>query len=74
MMGVGGMNKEFVSLAKIVVERGLQTGPFGSQLKASEYKDLGIPVVMPKDIDKGKITTRIIAYISKDKATKALYS
>jgi len=29
---------------------GLQTGPFGSQLKAEDYEDEGIPVVMPVDL------------------------
>lgn len=29
---------------------GLQTGPFGSQLKAEEYVDDGVPVIMPVDL------------------------
>ncbi|MBL8207519.1 MAG: hypothetical protein JNM09_25025, partial [Blastocatellia bacterium] len=28
---------------------GVQTGPFGSQLHASDYSDEGTPVVMPQD-------------------------
>lgn len=30
--------------------RGLQTGPFGSQLKAEDYVDDGVPVIMPVDL------------------------
>lgn len=28
----------------------LQTGPFGSQLHADEYQEIGVPVLMPKDL------------------------
>ena len=54
-------------LSSLVISNGLQTGPFGSQLKAAEYLDNGIPVVMPKDIKNGKITSKTIAKISKEK-------
>ena len=62
------MSGNVVTLAEIVVEGGLQTGPFGSQLKANEYTEAGIPVVMPKDIDGGKITTHSIAYTTSEKS------
>lgn len=32
------------------VAGGLQTGPFGSQLKAEDYVDEGVPIVMPVDL------------------------
>ncbi|WP_417803367.1 restriction endonuclease subunit S [Thalassospira lucentensis] len=47
---------------------GLQTGPFGSQLKAAEYTEDGIPVVMPKDLIDRKISLRSIARTSSQKA------
>ena len=62
------MSGNVVTLAEIVVEGGLQTEPFGSQLKANEYTEAGIPVVMPKDIDGGKITTHSIAYTTSEKS------
>ena len=48
---------------------GLQTGPFGSQLHKFDYVDIGVPVVMPKDIIDGKITDETIARIPPSKAS-----
>ncbi|MDY0131023.1 MAG: restriction endonuclease subunit S [Methanosarcina vacuolata] len=44
----------------------IQTGPFGSQLHKSDYKDEGIPVVMPKNIIEDKISIEDIARIGKE--------
>ncbi|WP_339907175.1 restriction endonuclease subunit S [Symmachiella dynata] len=49
---------------------GLQTGPFGSQLHASDYVEDGIPVVMPKDMINGTISTRSIARVSPEKVNE----
>lgn len=46
----------------------IQTGPFGSQLHASDYVASGIPVVMPQDITDTGITTSQIAMIAERKA------
>lgn len=64
------INKRIVSLGSIATSKGLQTGPFGSQLKADEYVETGVPVVMPKDISGGKIITDNIAYVSQEKANQ----
>jgi type I restriction enzyme S subunit len=42
----------------------LQTGPFGSQLHASDYTYEGVPVVMPQDLINGGISTAQIARVS----------
>lgn len=53
-------------LRELVEKDGLQTGPFGSQLKANEYTQTGTPVVMPKDIQNGKIEVGSIARVPDD--------
>lgn len=61
---------EVKKLSSVCILKGLQTGPFGSQLKADEYVDNGIPVVMPRDMQGGKINVQNIARISPAKADK----
>jgi type I restriction enzyme, S subunit len=41
----------------------VQTGPFGSQLHASDYSEEGTPVVMPQDMHDGKIICERIARV-----------
>jgi len=43
----------------------VQTGPFGSQLHASDYADAGTPVVMPQDLYDGRIITDRIARVAE---------
>ena len=48
----------------------IQTGPFGSQLHASDYVTQGIPFVMPKNITVERIDLTDIAYISEQDAQR----
>ena len=49
----------------------IQTGPFGSQLHASDYIEQGIPVIMPTNIGtRLEINTSNIAYISEKDANR----
>ena len=53
------------TLGKICAAQGgaIQTGPFGSQLHTSDYKEFGVPVVMPTNIGDGGIVEDGIARI-----------
>ena len=44
----------------------IQTGPFGSQLHTSDYKEIGVPVVMPTNIGDGGIAVEGIARIGQE--------
>jgi type I restriction enzyme, S subunit len=48
----------------------VQTGPFGSQLHEYDYREGGVPVVMPADIVDGRIDTRRIARITEADADR----
>lgn len=56
------------TLAEICKQQGgtIQTGPFGSQLHASDYAATGTPVVMPADIVGGRVSTAAIARVGSD--------
>lgn len=58
------MKWEAVTLGE--VSASIQTGPFGSQLHQSDYSESGTPVVMPKDLINGRISTESIARVSDD--------
>ena len=48
----------------------VQTGPFGSQLHASDYVDVGVPSVMPLNIGDNRIVSSGIARISEANAER----
>ncbi len=48
----------------------IQTGPFGSQLHASDYVPVGIPSIMPKNIGDNRIILDGIARIRPDDASR----
>lgn len=51
----------------------IRTGPFGSQLHESDYRESGTPVVMPKNIIDGRISEDDIARIGSEDESR-LYS
>jgi len=60
------------TLDSLIEEYGgiIQTGPFGSQLHQADYTEVGIPVVMPKDIIGGRVNESTVARISEQKAAQ----
>lgn len=48
----------------------IQTGPFGSQLHASDYVDQGIPVVMPQDMVNRRVSVSKVARVTEDMAQR----
>jgi len=48
----------------------VRTGPFGSQLHESDYRERGIPVVMPKNLIDCRISIDDIAFIGEDDADR----
>jgi len=64
------MKLKQINLKSIVISGGLQTGPFGSQLKADEYVENGIPVIMPSDIRQGRLCASKAARVTLEKANR----
>lgn len=48
----------------------IQTGPFGSQLHKADYRNSGVPVIMPTNIRDGRIVEDGIAYIDEEDAKR----
>lgn len=48
----------------------VQTGPFGSQLHASDYVEEGVPVIMPQDIARRAVQTEKIARVREADASR----
>jgi len=60
------------SLGELVKAGGgkIHTGPFGSQLHASDYVSSGIPCIMPANMKDNRVDLSDIAYISEQDATR----
>ena len=65
-------NWQISTLGEICQEGGgdIQTGPFGSQLHASDYVISGIPSIMPANIKDGRVSEDGIARITEEDAKR----
>ncbi len=67
------MSKWYPTTLKEEVTSGggkIQTGPFGSQLHASDYVDFGIPCIMPANMKNNRVDLSDIAFISQKDADR----
>ncbi|MFH2210337.1 MAG: restriction endonuclease subunit S [Pseudomonadota bacterium] len=65
-------SQHFRTVAELenIGEASLQTGPFGTQLKASEYVDEGVPVINVRNIGFGDVRKEDLEYLNEAKAEK----
>ena len=49
------------------------SGPFGSNLKVSDYKEKGVPILRLQNIGKGKFINKSIKFITTEKAEELKY-
>ncbi len=63
---------EFTTLGEICKRGGgsIQTGPFGSQLHASDYVSVGVPSIMPVNIGENRLIEQGIARITEADANR----
>lgn len=66
----GWRQQELGMICDTVEAAVVQTGPFGSQLHQHDYKESGIPVVMPQDIVGDRIRMDKIAYVDDQTANR----
>ena len=64
-------NKPIVKISELVdnCEASLQTGPFGTQLKAGEYVQKGVPVINVRNIGYGNVRKEQLEFITEKKAS-----
>lgn len=58
------------TLGDLAIKNGIQTGPFGSQLHASDYTDHGVGVVMPQDLGENVVRPDAMARVSAEIAAE----
>ena len=49
-------------------DRALAIGPFGSNLKVSDYRDSGVPLIFVRNVRSGRVSECATRYVSREKA------
>ena len=72
LLGLLPQGWEYKTLGAVCLQDGdgIQTGPFGSQLHASDYVPVGIPSIMPKNVGDNRVDVDGIARISLEDANR----
>jgi type I restriction enzyme S subunit len=55
LLGPAPVGWRYASLGELQEAKGIQGGPFGSQLHAEDYVPAGIPLIMPKNIGENRL-------------------
>lgn len=72
LFGILPEHWELLPLGEVCARGGgdIQTGPFGSQLHASDYVQQGVPSIMPQNIGDNRVSTDSIARITEKYAER----
>ena len=65
-------NWDTIELGEILKSVGgkIHTGPFGSQLHASDYVDSGVPCIMPANMVDSRVDLSSVAFITESDAQR----
>ena len=65
---------EYTKLSNLAEKKNdIVAGPFGSNLKVSDYKSSGVPIIRLQNIERNRFIDKNIQYISKEKAEELSY-
>jgi type I restriction enzyme, S subunit len=70
LLGRAPSGWRYVKLGDIQEPKGIQGGPFGSQLHAEDYVSSGIPLIMPKNIGKNRLLETGRDFVSLEDAER----
>lgn len=70
LLGPAPTGWKYVNLGDLQEHKGIQGGPFGSQLHAEDYEPSGIPLIMPKNIGENKLLEDGHDFVSKEDAER----
>lgn len=70
LLGPAPVGWRYSDLGELQVPKGIQGGPFGSQLHSADYSQTGIPLIMPKNIGENRLRETGHDLITKEDAER----